>query len=154
MWETFYNKACSKLDQDLIVTDRFEITRYMMGICGKPFIDNTYFVGNCFGTISPGLGFGQFASILTGIYAANDLCGLGKYEKLVKPLFKNYNNSLVLRRFFENLSNDELDSFVNKLDNKLLDGLIDKTISNKSGVDLLKTLVPTMKLWNRHKDNE
>lgn len=154
MWKTFYNKACKSMEQNLIVTDRFEITRYMMGICHKPVIDNTYFVGNCFGTISPGLGFGQFASILTGIYAANDLCGIDKYDKLVAPLFENYNNSLILRRFLESLSNGELDSFVNKLDNKLLSGLIDKIVSNKSEVDLLKTLVPAMKLWNRHKDNE
>lgn len=154
MWETFYNKFCKSIDQNLIVTDRFEITRYMMGICDRPVIDNTYFVGNCFGTISPGLGFGQFASILTGIYAANDLCGVNKYEELVKPLFENYNNSLALRRFLESLNNDKLDLFVNKLDNKLLSGLIDKILSNKSGVELLKNLVPVMKLWNQYKDNK
>lgn len=151
IWETFYSIACKDLDQSFRITDRFEITKYMMGICDNPIIDNTYFVGNCFGTVSPGLGFGQFASVLTGVYAAYDLCNLGKYEELLKPLFENYNNSITLRRFLENLNNDNIDSIVRNLDNKLLDGLINKITSNKSHLDILKTLTPTMKIWNDYK---
>lgn len=151
MWETFYNIACKDLNQNFRITDSFEITRYMIGICGKPIIDNTYFVGNCFGAISPGAGFGQIMSLLTGVYSAYDLCKLGEYEELSKPLFENYNNSLVLRRFLEGLNNDNIDQIVKNLDNKLLDGLINKISSNKSHFDILKALVPTMSLWNNHK---
>ena len=144
--------ACNNLDQNFKITDNFEITRYMMGICNKPKIDNTYFVGNCFGTISPGLGFGQYTSILTGIYSAYDICGLGTYEELTKPLFENYNHSLVFRRFLENLTDDEIDFQVKNLDNKVIDKLIDKVCSSNSSIDLLKLSTPIMRLWNNYKE--
>ena len=60
----------------------------------------------------PFMGFGQYASILSGVYAAYDLCGLGKYEELMKPLRKSYENSLVLRRTVEQLSDDGIDRIV------------------------------------------
>lgn len=148
MWENFFHLACKDLDSNLKITDRFEITRYLMGICERPKLDNTYFVGNCFGTISPGLGFSQFTSILTGIYSAYDLCNLAKYEELSKPLINNYNNSISLRRFLEGLSDDQLDSIVTNLDNRLLDGLINKISSNKSSIDILKLISPILKSWN------
>lgn len=151
MWDAFFNLACKDLDQNFKITDRFEVTSYMMGICNKPIIDNTYFTGNCFGTISPGLGFGQFSSVLTGIYSAYDLCNLDKYENLVKPLFDNYNNSLILRRFLETLDDDDLDRIIRNLDNKLFDGLINKTASNTSHLEILKSLEPAMKLWSNYK---
>lgn len=145
--------ACKDLKQDFKITDGFQIARYMMGICCKPKIENTYFVGNCFGAMSPGLGFGQFTSILTGIYSAYDLCNLGKYEELVKPLFRNYNNSLALRRFLENLNNHNLDFIIKNLDNKLLDKFIDKIINSTSKIDLLEIFTPMMKSWNSFKRN-
>lgn len=151
IWEEFYNLACKELKQNFRITDNFQIRRYMIGICGKPKIDNTYFVGNCFGTISPGLGFGQFASILTGIYSAYDICGIGKYEELVQPLFKNYNNSLVLRRCLETLNDKDLDFAIKNLDNKLLDKWIDKICSTDSSIELLGGIAPLMGLWNDYK---
>jgi len=150
MWEKFYSLACKELDQNFKVTDNFEITRYMMGICNKPKIDNTYFVGNCFGTISPGLGFGQYTSILTGVYSAYDICGIGTYEELAKPLFQNYNNSLVLRRFLEHLTDNQIDFRVKNLDNKIIDKLVDIVCSNDSSIDLLQLSTPLMKLWNNY----
>ncbi|CDF59287.1 NAD(P)/FAD-dependent oxidoreductase [Thermobrachium celere] len=153
MWSRFYELASSDLNQSLKIRDSFQITRYMMGICLRPKIDNTYFIGNCFGTISPGLGFGQFASILTGVYCAYDILGIEKYEKLVKPLFKNYNNSLVLRRYLENLTDDKLDAIVKNLDNKLIDNLIDRLCDNNTSLDILKYLTPIMKLANKINSN-
>ncbi|WP_411681353.1 NAD(P)-binding protein [Clostridium thailandense] len=148
IWDNFYDIACTALGENLKITDKFEITQYIMGICDKPIIDNTYFIGNCFGTISPGLGFGQFASILTGIYSAYDLCNLEKYESLVKPLFKNYNNSLVLRRLLENLNDNSLDTIIKNLDNKLFDELINKVCSNTTELEVLKNLLPFAKFYN------
>ncbi|ADK15785.1 MULTISPECIES: FAD-dependent oxidoreductase [Clostridium] len=150
IWERFYNLVCKDLDQKFRITDKFEITKYMTGICNVPKVDNTYFVGNCFGALSPGLGFGQFASILTGIYSAYDICGIGKYEKLVKPLFKNYNHSLVLRRFLENLNDKDLDFAIKNLDNKLLHKIIDTICSTDSKIDVLQGMTPLMKLWNKY----
>lgn len=115
LWDRFYNKVCTDLGQNLKIRDNFEVTRYIIGLCKYPRIGNTFFVGNCFGAILPFLGFGQYVSILTGIYAAYDLCGIGDYEKLTKPLQKNYNNSLVLRRYLEQLDNSKLDKIVKKL---------------------------------------
>lgn len=148
MWDTFYNLACKDLDQNLTVTDKFEVTRYMMGICNKPILDNTYFVGNCFGAIAPGLGFGQITAILTGVYAAYDICGLGKYEDLTKYLFENYNHSLVFRRFLEGLKDTDIDLIIKNLDNKYLDKRINQLFSNKSKLDFMEGLVPIMRLWN------
>lgn len=152
MWGKFYGLACEKLDQSFNITDKFEITRYMIGICNKPKIDNTYFVGNCFGTISPGLGFGQYASILTGIYSAYDICGIGNYEELTKPLFKNYNNSLIFRKFMEHLTDDEIDFNVKNLDNKIIGKIVDKVCSSNSGMDLLNLATPFMGLWNSYEE--
>lgn len=148
MWDRFYSLVCRELRQDFRITDSFQISKYMMGICNKPVIEKTYFVGNCFGTISPGLGFGQFASMLTGIYAALDICGLGKYEELVKPLFENYNHSLSLRRFLEELDDGKLDALIRNLDNKLFDELIDRIFGNNTSFDFLKLLLPSMKVFN------
>lgn len=123
-----------------------------MGICDKPKIDNTYFIGNCFGTISPGLGFGQYTSILTGVYSAYDICGLGNYEELAKPLFENYNHSLVLRRLLEKLSDDEINNQVRNLDNKIIGKLIDRACSSDTHIDLLKLSTPLMRVFNNYKD--
>lgn len=151
IWKRFYDTACNDLNQNFKISDRFEVQRYMLGICDKPIIDNTYFIGNCFGTISPGLGFGQFTSILTGVYSALDLCKVDKYEKLSKPLFENYNNSLILRRFLENLTDDKIDTIIKSLDNKLLDNIINKVTSEHNNLELLKYVTPIMKLYNGFK---
>lgn len=151
MWEKCYALACKNLDQNLRITDNFEITRYMMGICNRAKIDNTYFVGNCFGAISPGLGFGQYASILTGVHSAYDICGFGTYEEFTKPLFENYNHSLIFRRFLESLTDEEIDFGVKNLDKKIITKLIDKACSNNSSFDLLELSTPIMKLWNNYK---
>ncbi|MPQ34189.1 NAD(P)/FAD-dependent oxidoreductase [Clostridium estertheticum] len=152
IWEKFNNLACKSLDQNLKITDNFEVTRYMLGICNKAKIDNTYFVGNCFGAISPGLGFGQYISILTGVYSAFGICGLESYDKLAKPLFENYNHSLVFRRFMESLTDEQMDFQIKNLDNKIIDNLVDIACNRNSSVDLLKLSTPMMRLWNNYKE--
>jgi flavin-dependent dehydrogenase len=123
LWEKFHKEACNKLNQSLRVTDRFEISNYIIGTCQRGRIGNTLFTGNCFGSIMPFLGFGQWMAILTGIYAAQDLCGIGTYEKLVKSLHKGYDNSLVLRRGMEKADNPKLDLIVRALSGRLGDKL-------------------------------
>jgi len=146
MWEMFFDRACKDLRQNLKITDQFQISHYIMGICKKPKIDQTYYVGNCFGALSPGLGFGQFTSILTGIYAAHDICGIGQYDKLVKPLFENYNHSLVLRKFLERTDDDSFDLIVKSSNSKLLDMLISHIFGSGSDFNLLKWLTPVLSL--------
>ncbi|KMT22534.1 NAD(P)/FAD-dependent oxidoreductase [Clostridium cylindrosporum] len=151
MWEKFYSLVCRDLGEDLTITDNFEITRYMMGICNKPKINNTYFVGNCFGSISPGLGFGQLTSILTGVYSAYDICGIGDYEELTKHLFEDYNHSIVFRRFMENLTDEQLDFHIKNLNNNIIGMISDRLCSNSCGIDILKLSTPIMRLWNYYK---
>lgn len=151
MWDRFFEKVMKDLDQRFKITDKFEITRYMVGVCDKPKFENTYFVGNCFGAISPGLGFGQFTSILTGIYSAYDICGLGDYGELAKPIFKNYERSLAFRRFLENLNDDDLDFAVKNLNIELLKKLVDKACNKNSKSQALRNAVPLMRVFNRLK---
>lgn len=115
LWDSFYRKVRIQLSQELPITDQFHITNYPIGICESPRIGNTFFVGNCFGTMMPFMGFGQYASILSGVYAAYDICGLGRYDELMKPLRKSYEDSIVLRRAMEQLSNDGLDKIIRSL---------------------------------------
>jgi flavin-dependent dehydrogenase len=145
IWDRFFSLVCTQLNQNFKITDKYEITRYVLGICNKPKIDNTFYVGNCFGAISPGFGFGQFSSILTGVYAAWDLAGKGKYEDLTKPLFENYNHSLVLRRYLETLNDNRLDKLIKNIDRKLFSQLIDKVSGMDSGVQLLKLSTPILR---------
>lgn len=115
LWDTFYSMVQSQLKQKLPITDQFQITHYLMGICHSARIGNTFYVGNNFGTMMPFMGFGQYASIVSGVYAAYDLCGLGNYEELMKPLRQSYHDALVLRRTMEQISNEGLDRIIHSL---------------------------------------
>lgn len=119
LWTNFYNAACEELGQSLKITDQFQIKNYKIGTCKSPRIGNTFFVGNCFGSIMPFIGFGQFEAILTGIYAAYDLCGKGDYEKLTQKFRKKYDYSLTLRRGMENMDNSTFDFIVSHMNGYL-----------------------------------
>lgn len=119
LWDRYYLKVQAELEQGLPITDRFKITGYPIGLCQAGRVGNTFYVGNCFGAMMPFMGFGQHASWMTGIYAAQDLCGLGSYEELTKPIRQSYENSIVLRRTMEHLSNDTLDIIVHNLNGHL-----------------------------------
>lgn len=115
LWARFYEKVRTELQQPMPVTDQFQITGYPIGLCRSVRIGNTFYVGNCFGAMMPFMGFGQYVAILTGIYAAYDLCGLGNYEQLAQPLRQSYENSLVLRQAMEQLDNPALDRIIHSL---------------------------------------
>lgn len=144
LWNRFYNRVCKNLDQNIRLTDNFQITRYIVGICEEPRIGNTFFVGNCFGSIMPFLGFGQLMAILTGIYAAKDLAGEGDYIKLTKDLRKDYEASLTLRRYLETLDNNDIDKLVSKLNGKMGDRLFNTKF------DPLKYISYLLKLFTRN----
>lgn len=134
LWDKFYTRAKSDVNQSLDITDKYEVKRYIIGTCGRSQFNNTYFTGNCFGSIMPAYGLGQFTAALTGIYAALDICGKGDYEELTKPLRKSYENSLVIRRAMEKLDNDKLDLFVKSMDN----GIAGRLFSDCTELDLFK----------------
>jgi len=115
LWKRFKKRASQDLEQSLKITDTFEVNEYTMGIAESPRIGNTLFVGNCFGAMMPLMGFGQFPSILSGIYAAQDICGIGEYGNLTAPIRSSYYSSLALRRFVESLDNDGIDKVIELL---------------------------------------
>jgi flavin-dependent dehydrogenase len=133
IWDSFFRRASQDLKQNPRITDQFEISGYSIGLCDYPRIGNSFFIGNNFGAIMPFLGFGQFAAILTGVYAAYDLCGKGSYEELTAPLRESYRNSLVLRKGLESLSNSQLDRIV-----KGLNGTIGQRLFQTKKLDVLK----------------
>jgi flavin-dependent dehydrogenase len=133
LWDSFYQKVQIQLSQELPITDQFHITNYPIGICESPRIGNTFYVGNCFGTMMPFMGFGQYASILSGVYAAYDICGLGNYEELMNPLRQGYEDSIVLRRAMEQLSNEGLDQMI-----RLLQGYWGEKLFHTKKVNPLK----------------
>ncbi|WP_026477604.1 NAD(P)/FAD-dependent oxidoreductase [Alkaliphilus transvaalensis] len=141
----FIEKVQLDLNQKLKEVDGFQVTKYMIGHCLKPRIGNTFFVGNCFGAIMPFLGFGQFSAIMTGIYAAYDLAGKGKYEDSIVNLKKSYENSLVLRKGMEKLDNKKFDLMVKGLNNELGDRLLGMTNINLLEI-ISKVLKPFIKL--------
>jgi len=142
LWENFFSRVCEDFRLNLRITDTFEISEYIIGICQYPRIGNTFFTGNCFGSIMPFLGFGQFAALLTGIYAAYDICGLGDYQDLTIPLRKSYENSLVLRRSLEKLNNAKMDFLVEKLN-----GSLGNMLFNSKHHDPLKLVGRLLKPW-------
>ena len=119
LYHLFHQRVCCDLQQSLEIVDSFQITNYIIGNCRSPRIGNTFFIGNCFGSIMPFLGFGQFSAILTGVYAAYDLCGLGSYNKLSIPLRRSYEQSIILRKAMEQLSNTQYDLLVRALNGSL-----------------------------------
>ncbi|MFW5787330.1 MAG: NAD(P)-binding protein [Halanaerobiales bacterium] len=114
-WENFLPAVYKAIDQDFEITSHFHIKDYMIGHCYRPQLANTYFIGNNFGAIMPFLGFGQFPSLLTGIYAAIDITGKGNYQKLSAPLRKSYHHSVILRKSMEKLTDSHFDKLVSFL---------------------------------------
>lgn len=141
-WDLFFQQACKDTSQNLRITDRFEVSGYILGICYKAKLDNIYFTGNNFGSNMPALGFGQFEAVLTGIFAAYDILGLGHYEELVKELRNSYENSLTIRRTLETLDNEKLDSLVKFLDY----AIVDKALDTTTNIDFLSILSKVLKL--------
>ncbi|SET54755.1 Dehydrogenase (flavoprotein) [Natronincola peptidivorans] len=135
LFERFFQRVQDNLQQTLKIVDDFQITNYIIGSCDKPRIGNTFFVGNCFGSIMPFLGFGQHTAILSGVYAAYDLCGKGTYEELIKTLDHSYKNSLALRRSMEKLNNQKFDVLV-----KSLNGSVGKILLDYNKIDYLKII--------------
>lgn len=141
LWDKFYNRAKKDVKQPLNISDKYEVKRYILGTCHRAKINNTYFVGNCFGAIMPAYGLGQFVSILSGIYAALDICRKGDYEELMKPLKKSYENSLIIRRLMEKLGNKELDLFVKALDSDITS----KLLGDSTELDMFKIVSKMLK---------
>ncbi|WP_181347993.1 FAD-dependent oxidoreductase [Thalassobacillus sp. CUG 92003] len=124
LWNACLAEYCKRLNQDLRVRETFSIKDYRAGKTENARIGNTFFVGNCWGAISPLFGFGQFESMLTGIYAAHDIAGVGDYNELVQDLYQSYHDSLTLRRAIETLDNKQLDLLTKSVKVKWVEGLI------------------------------
>ena len=147
LWKNFLYEVSSLLKQRFEILTHFEINNYIIGLCSRPVIKNsynkTYFVGNNFGSIMPFLGFGQIEAILTGIYAAYDICGQGDYNKLTKSLKKSNQDSLILRNSLEKLNNAKYDLLVQLLK------FIPENILFQTKLNYLKAISKILKLYFR-----
>ncbi|ARI77934.1 NAD(P)-binding protein [Halobacillus mangrovi] len=139
LWSIALERASYTLKQSLTIEEDFSKRDYVVGKCQYPRIGNTFFTGNCFGAVTPFLGFGQTGSILSGIYAAQDMCGIGNYEKLCKPLYKDYQDSQVLRKTIERLSNDQFDFVTKVLRVKAVESMV--THKNNKSLKMLSHLL-------------
>jgi len=139
LWNAFFNQACIDLKQSLKITDSFQIRNYILGLCKQVKIDNTYFVGNCMGSIMPAFGFGQFDAVLTGAYCAYDIGKINSYEMLTKVIREGYNNSLVLRRAVEKMDDNKLDLLLEVVNTKLANRALN------SRVDVIKIVSQILK---------
>ncbi|SHJ58337.1 NAD(P)-binding protein [Propionispora hippei] len=135
LWDRYFERVCKDTRQNLRITDQFEIHHYRMGISDMPRIGNTFFVGNCLGTMMPALGFGQLPSMLSGIYAAQDLLGQLNYQQTAKSLYQSYHHSMTLRKFLESLNNANLDTLVSLAGTPLANRLL-----NNRRISLLKII--------------
>lgn len=140
MWNRFYERICTDLQQNLRITDQFEVNNYVIGECISPRIGNSLFTGNCFGSIMPFFGFGQFPSILSGIYAADDLCGNSSYLESTKELRRSYRHSLIMRSVFESMDESAHDFMVRSLNGRLGQKLL------TTRIDVLKYAAKLLKL--------
>ncbi|MFQ3546207.1 NAD(P)-binding protein [Halobacillus rhizosphaerae] len=145
LWKMCYEECSKILDQDFKIMHEYSIKDYRIGKIEHARIGNTFFVGNCWGAITPVFGFGQFESILTGIYAAQDIAGYGDYQKLVEPLSQGYHDSLSLRRTIEKFDNHKLDLIIKSLNNKALEGII----TNKN-INFFKLISRLVHPFSRH----
>ncbi|PKM81653.1 MAG: dehydrogenase [Firmicutes bacterium HGW-Firmicutes-14] len=141
LWSRFEARLEEEFSGGLRVTDTFDVQGYIIGSATTPRIGNTFFTGNCLCAVMPFLGFGQFTAILSGIYAARDLLGMGDYLGLTAKIRKSYRKSLVMRRFLENLDNQGLDTLVSALS-----GGLGNRIFN-SRFNLLSTVSLILKPW-------
>lgn len=146
LWDKFYSRVRKDTGQSLKILDTFQTTGYILGISQKPKINNTYFTGNCFGSIMPAFGFGQFASILTGVYAAHDICGMGSFEMAARSLYKSYDNSLIIRRAVEKLDNDGFDTIAHIFDNPAVGAAFNNTVNFDAIRAVSKLIKPILKL--------
>lgn len=124
MWEKFIETVSKELNQEIKITDNFEVEEYIMGKCIYPRIGNTFFAGNCFGALMPAFGFGQIPAMLTGIYAADSIYGLGDYNEMTASITNSFQNSMVVRRAMELMDNDNLDSIVKFLSKPTINKII------------------------------
>jgi flavin-dependent dehydrogenase len=147
--EGLFRKVSIDLHQTFDIIEHFEINDYLIGICHYPRIGNTFFTGNCFGSITPFLGFGQYISILTGIYAALDICGTHSYIKLTKPLRQNYQNSLILRQAWEQFDNPRFDLMV-----KLFNGYLGNRLFNTKHFDVVKLASYLARPWIKDRQSD
>lgn len=143
LWKRFLKRIYTDTGIPFEITKEFEMPNLILSRCLTPKVGTTYFTGNCLGAMGPAFGIGQFNAILSGIYAALDICGKGDYKKLTEKLFESYENSLTIRHTLENLNNQKLDGMVRLIDQPFVNKLI------LSKINVVKYLSLLLKVCHR-----
>ena len=131
LWE----KTIKYLNINPVPKTEFKVDEYKIGRVSKRQVGKILLAGNAGGFIDPFLGFGQIPSILSGVYAANSILSGEDFNKLTNWYHKPYLSSLTLRKYMDELNNDDFDKIVNLLNFTLIRKLAVKT--NLRVIDLL-----------------
>ncbi|WP_280770940.1 FAD-dependent oxidoreductase [Salipaludibacillus daqingensis] len=119
-WETFMERAEKNLQMSFHVPNKkYQANDRATGLCRYPRIGNTFFIGACYSSALPYIGAGYFTHMLTGVYAAQDLLGMGEFENLTKPIWKTYHQGIVARDVWSSFDNRDFDFIVKLVQRRL-----------------------------------
>lgn len=133
-WQHFFKMINNKFGNKLSLLEVKEFSRIINQFSPVGRIGNSYFAGNCLGSLMPMLGFDQFFSISSGAYAAYSILGHGSYDDLKLNLMKQLSKLLTISQGMTNLNNSYYDAMTRALDTKAGEFFFD------SKYDILKVL--------------
>lgn len=109
-WDAFLK--IEKMDLDIVnIVD----LQHTSGNCFPHRYENLFFVGNAGGAIEPFLGFGMFASIISGALAAKSIVTGSDFEKDIIFLTNENLRMLEFRKALDSMSNDKFDKLIKLL---------------------------------------
>ena len=109
-WQTFLNME----NINSPITEEFKL-EHSSGLVYPGKLGNILFAGNAVGSVDPFLGFGQFYSIATGVWAARAIAKEKDYEKSLKTLHRRNAQMNELRLGFDKLGNTGFDLIVKSI---------------------------------------
>ncbi|SNX53376.1 FAD-dependent oxidoreductase [Thermoanaerobacterium sp. RBIITD] len=124
-WNNFLR--IEKINMDIVNIYDYE---HISGNCFPHRFENLYFIGNAGGAIEPFLGFGQFASIMSGALAAKSIATGSDFEKEMLQLSNQNINMLELRKAIDTMDNDKYDRLIKILSAPLIKQLVYDTNFN------------------------
>jgi flavin-dependent dehydrogenase len=148
--DTLWSRTIEELKFEPIPNTEFKYEEYKMGRVSTRQIGKKLLVGAAGGYVLPFMGFGQIPSVLSGVYAAESIITGKDYNKLASWFDKQYTDSLIIRKYVNNIDNEGLDKLVsffslpmvsNLASNTNLPvlGLVAKAISSRNLIKRPKT---------------
>ncbi len=125
--DTLWSRTVEELEIKPIPQSEFKYEEYKLGRATTKQIGKKLLVGAAGGFVLPFMGFGQIPSILSGIHAAESIITGKDYNKLSSWFDKHYENSLILRKYVDNMDNNGFDKLISFLNLPMADKLAANT---------------------------